>query len=287
MSTRHENGYILTRHWRDTKDGGDIELWLATDSGARRVLVTGQRNVAFVRAAAREQVEALIRNDSGVELASLPMKTLGQEPVLGVYTRGYRAMLNLEKRLGKEGIELLEADIRPDDRYLMERFITASVVVDVEGKADAATLVNPRLKPGEGYRPSLRLVSLDIETSAQGELYSIALEGCGQRQVFMLGNPDAREMHDLDFELAYYEERSQIIVALNSWFRHHDPDVIIGWNLIQFDLRLLQACAEQCGLVLSLGRGGTPIEWRNHNRREGFVFATIPGRLAIDGIEAL
>ena len=287
MSIRQENGYILTRHWRDTRDGGDIELWLATEAGARRILITGQRNVAFVRAAARKQVETLIGNESGVELASLPMKTFAQEPVLGVYTRGYRAMLNLEKRLANAGIKLLEADIRADDRYLMERFITASVVVDVEENGDAATLVNPRLRPGEGYRPSLRLVSLDIETSAQGELYSIALEGCGQRQVFMLGSPGAGEAPDLDFELTYYEERAQIIVALNSWFRHHDPDVIIGWNLVQFDLRLLQASAEQCGLVLALGRGGTPIEWRNHNRREGYLFATIPGRLAIDGIEAL
>lgn len=287
MSIRHENGYILTRHWRDTKDGTDIELWLATASGARRILVTGQRNVAFVRAASRTRVEALIGNDSGVELAPLPMKTFGQEPVLGIYTRGYRAMLNLEKRLAKEGIELLEADIRPDDRYLMERFITASIVVEMEGNGDTATLVNPRLRPGEGYRPSLRQVSLDIETSAQGELYSIALEGCGQRQVFMLGNAVAGEMPDLDFELTYHEERAQLIVALNNWFRHHDPDVIIGWNLIQFDLRLLQASADACGLILTLGRGGTPVEWRNHQRREGYIFATIPGRLAIDGIEAL
>lgn len=285
MNTRLENGYILTRHWRDTKDGVEIELWLATDAGPRRVLVTGQRNVAFVRADAHEQLQAAIGNESDVKCTPLPMKTFAQEPVLGVYTSGYKAMLQLEKRLAAAGVELLEADIRPDDRYLMERFITASVIVEVEG--DAATFLNPRLKPGAGYRPALRFVSLDIETSAHGELYSIALEGCGQRQVFMLGSPGADATDDLDFELSYFAERAQLIVALNSWFRHHDPDVIIGWNLIQFDLRLLQACAEKCGMVLALGRGGTPIEWRNHKRREGYVFATIPGRLAIDGIEAL
>ena len=275
MSTRNENGYILTRNWRDTKDGSEIELWLATESGARRVLVTGQRSVAFAHASARKRIETLIGNDAGVELAPLPMKTLGQEPVLGIYTRGYRAMLAIEKRLAQEGIELLEADIRPDDRYLMERFITASVSVEFDSNNDAATLVNPRLKPGEGYRPALRLVSLDIETSAQGELYSIALEGCGQRQVFMLGTPDTRELPEPDFQLSYYPERAQIIVAINNWFRHHDPDVIIGWNLVQFDLRLLQACADQCGLVLTLGRGGTPVEWRSHNRREGYPVGSL------------
>lgn len=286
MNTRPENGYILTRHWRDTRDGSDVELWVATDSGARRVIVTGQRNAAFFRAYALEQVRKLIGHDSSFELGPLSLKTLGQEPVIGVYTRSYRALMNLEKRLADVGVELLEADIRPDDRYLMERFITAAVVIESE-ESDSAAYLNPRLRPGDTYRPSLRTVSLDIETSATGELYSIALEGCGQRDVFMLGAAPSPSPAEIDFTLTYFEDRSQIIVALNNWFRHHDPDVIIGWNLIQFDLRWLQACADQCGLVLTLGRGGAPIEWRDHRRREGYVFASIPGRIPIDGIEAL
>lgn len=286
MSTPPENGYILTRHWRDTRDGTEIEVWVATEAGARRIVLTGQRNVAFARASALDEIRALIGTDTGVELTPLPLKTFDQEPVVGVYTRAYRALLNLEKRLAESGIELFEADIRPDDRYLMERFITAAVTIENKD-ADSGTYVNPRLRPGDDYRPSLRIVSLDIETSASGEVYSIALEGCGQRQVFMLGSPASDAAAEEDFELTYVDDRSQLIIALNNWFRHHDPDVIIGWNLIQFDLRLLQACADKCGLVLTLGRGGTPIDWRDHRRRDGYVFASIPGRLPIDGIEAL
>jgi DNA polymerase-2 len=286
VNTRREHGYILTRHWRDTRDGSEIELWVATDAGVRRIVITGQRSVAFAPADAEDRIKALIGDDRAVELASLPLKTFGQTPVIGVYTRGYRVMLNLEKRLADAGIELFEADIRPDDRYLMERFITAAIVIESED-ANSGTLLNPRLRPGEGYRPSLRIVSLDIETSASGELYSIALEGCGQRQVFMLGSAGAAAAAPDDFQLTYFDDRSQIIIALNNWFRHHDPDAIIGWNLIQFDLRLLQACADKCALALTLGRGGAPIEWRDHRRREGYVFATIPGRLPIDGIEAM
>lgn len=286
MTTRLENGYILTRHWRDTREGSEIELWVATEAGARRVVITGQRSVAFAPASAKDTILALTGKDAAIELTPLPLKTFDQEPVIGVYTRGYRVMLNLEKRLAEAGIELLEVDVRPDDRYLMERFITAAVVIETE-ESDSGTFLNPRLRPGDVYRPPLRMVSLDIETSATGEVYSIALEGCDQRQVFMLGKPgDGDETPD-DFQLIYFDERPQLIIALNNWFRHHDPDVIIGWNLIQFDLRLLQACADQCELTLTLGRGGTPIEWRNHQRRDGYVFASIPGRLPIDGIEAL
>jgi DNA polymerase-2 len=286
VSTRLEHGYILTRHWRDTRDGSEIELWVATDLGVRRIVVTGQRSVAFARADAADRIKALIGDDPTIELSPLPLKTFGQDPVIGVYTRGYRTLLNLEKRLADAGVELFEADIRPDDRYLMERFITAAIQIESED-ADSGTLLNPRLRPGEGYRPSLSIVSLDIETSALGEVYSVALEGCGQRQVFMLGSAGDTASVEDDFQLTYFDERSQLIMAMNNWFRHHDPDVIIGWNLIQFDLRLLQACADKCGLALTLGRGGAPIEWRDHRRREGYLFAAIPGRLPVDGIEAL
>ncbi|STE52264.1 DNA polymerase II [Escherichia coli] len=49
------------------------------------------------------------------------------------------------------------------------------------------TIVNARLKPHPDYRPPLKWVSIDIETTRHGELYCIGLEGCGQRIVYMLG----------------------------------------------------------------------------------------------------
>jgi DNA polymerase-2 len=287
MTSPGQQAFILTRHWRDTRDGVDLELWLATDQGPRCVLVKAQAAVAFVRESQAGEVEAAIRNDGAFELKPLPLKTLGQDPVRGLYGQSYRAMLRLEKRLAERGITLHEADIRPTDRFLMERFITASVTVEAGEGEDHAVLVNPRLKATDPYRPPLRLVSLDIETSAMGELYSVALEGCGQRQVYMLGAAPEGEAPAFDFTLTYVPDRPALILALNAWFREHDPDAIIGWNLVQFDLRLLQACADQHGLVLALGRSGKPIDWREHGRREGYVFASIPGRLAIDGIEAM
>src|ERR1700730_3660854 len=99
-------------------------------------------------------------------------------------------------------------------------------------------------KPAPGYRPPLRLVSLDIETSAHGELYSIALEGCGQRQVYMLG-PENGDSSTVDFALEYCESGAQMLEKLNAWLATHDPDAIIGWNLVQFDLRMLRQHSEQ------------------------------------------
>jgi len=78
-----------------------------------------------------------------------------------------------------------------------------------------------------------------------------------------------------------------MIERLNDWFETHDPDVIIGWNVIQFDLRVLQKTADDCGRQLLLGRDRQPFAWRTHPGRPGYLFAPTPGRIVIDGIDAL
>jgi len=165
----------------------------------------------------------------------------------------------------------------------MERFITAPVWFG--GTPDASgTLLDAQMKPAPDYRPSLKLVSLDIETTAQGDLYSIALEGCGERQVYMLGPPNNTDA--VDFKLDYCETRAQLLERLNQWLATHDPDAIIGWNLVQFDLRVLHEHAKRLNVPLLLGRGDEPMAWREHGSRNHY-FAAAAGRLIIDGIEAL
>ncbi|OWW19491.1 DNA polymerase II [Noviherbaspirillum denitrificans] len=283
---QHKHGFLLTRHWRDTAAGTEVEVWLATDDGPRRIRLAPQTSVAFIPAAQREQADAALRGERGCELRSLALSDFQRRPVLGLYCRQYRHLLKLEKRLREHGVDVYEADVRPPERYLMERFITAPVQFDGRHDPDGgATLLDGQMKPAQGYRPRLRLVSLDIETSARGDLYSIALEGCGQRQVYMLGpkngNDDVR-----DFDLDYCETRAEILERLNTWLQQHDPDAIIGWNLVQFDLRVLRQHAERTGIPLRLGRDGSDMEWREHTRGQHY-FAGAAGRLIIDGIEAL
>ncbi len=278
-------GFILTRHWRDTAEGCEISFWLATDAGARLVRVPSRPVVAFIPAHERARAEALLRREADVQLSPLALRDFHQRPVLGLYCRQYRRLLDCARLLRDAGLDVYEADIRPPERYLMERFITAPVCFSGKPAGDEG-LTNARLKPAADYRPRLRLVSLDIETNARGDLYSIALEGCGQRQVYMLGpanGPDA----EVDFRLDYCQSRAELLERLNAWLATHDPDAIIGWNLVQFDLRVLHEHAQRLQIPLRLGRGGAEMEWREHGQRRNHFFAAAAGRLLIDGIEAL
>ncbi|HSB98167.1 MAG TPA: DNA polymerase II, partial [Spongiibacteraceae bacterium] len=279
-----QKGFVLTRHWRDTPTGTQVDFWLATDSGARLVRLPPQQSVAFIPLAQREKVITLLKGERDIELRPLSLQDFHHRPVFGLYCRHHRQLMKLEKKLRVAGFDVYEADIRPPERFLMERFITAPV--EFGGTpSDDGVLLDGWLKPAPNYRPTLRLVSLDIETSERGELYSIALEGCGERQVYMLG-PNPGDISAEDFKLDYCENRSKLIERLNEWLARHDPDAIIGWNLVQFDLRVLQEHATELRIPLRLGRGGAEMEWREHQQRN-HGFAAAAGRLIIDGIESL
>ncbi len=285
-------GFILTRNWRDLPDGTKLEYWLATDEGPKKVLLTQQTSVAFLPARHRAAAQASLASLQGLEVKELGLKTFDQQPVLGVYARRFRDLGKLTRALQPLGIPLYEADVRPHDRYLMERFITAGVLVE-GGQREGSTILDGRLKPASGWRPVLKVVSLDIETSATEELYSIALDGAGDRVVFMLGEApvpasvSAPAVSPMDFRLVYCPTRREMIEQLNAWFADHDPDVIVGWSVIQFDLRVLQKTADASSVQLLLGRERRPIAWRPHPGRQGYLFAPMPGRVVVDGIEAL
>ncbi|XGB20971.1 DNA polymerase II [Comamonas thiooxydans] len=286
MLSPERQGFILTRNWRDTPAGVELEYWLATDSGPLKVLLAAQKSVAFVEARHREAVEAQLSPLAGVELRELGLKSFQQEPVLGVYAGSFRQLRRLARTLQQLGIPLLEADVRPHERYLMERFITAGVALQ-GGRTEHAALVNCKLVPAPDFRPVLKVVSLDIETSQHQDLYSIALDGMAERVVFMLGEPTANPVETPGFELIHCTTRKAMIDKLNDWFARNDPDVIIGWNVIQFDLRVLQKTADECATPLLLGRERKPIAWRTHPGKQGYLFAPMPGRVVVDGIEAL
>lgn len=280
LMTPAERGFILSRHWKDTRHGVEVSYWLLTDNQPQKVTVPYQKAIGFLAESKFSRVKHLFDEQPNVSYRLLELTDFQREKVYAIYCHQYRQLQNIEKNCNELGIELLETDIRPSERYLMERFIAASVWFSRNQQGEY------QLKPCEGYRPLVKAVSLDIETSQHGELYSIGLSGCGDNVVFMLG-PEQGPALGSEHRLIYVNSRPQLLHKLNEWLHQYDPDAIIGWNLIQFDLQVLQKHAERYGIPLLFGRQGKKLEWREHGFKQGVFFAAAEGRLIIDGIDAL
>lgn len=209
-------------------------------------------------------------------------------PVLALYFSTQRQLYNAREMLTAADIPIYETDINPIDRFLMERFITGAVQMEVTVTSTTRfiDIENPRVTATQ-YRPRLKCVSLDIETDYAGkQLYSIAVFSDTASQVFMVGNPTDVHAEERCVVKILKDERA-VLENFLQWLDEHDPDVVIGWNVINFDLRVLQLCCDRLGIEFRLGRNRELVGWRKSRDANNRYFATVPGRVVLDGIELM
>ena len=75
--------------------------------------------------------------------------------------------------------------------------------------------------------------------------------------------------------------------AFSDWLAGYDPDVLIGWNVVNFDTWYLQRVADKLGRRLVLGRDRRTVHWRELDDDGERRTAQCPGRVILDGIELL
>lgn len=287
MTAQTFEGFLLTRNWRDTPGGIELEFWFSTAQGPLCALVRGEYSVFFLEESALSQARALLGDVPGLEIRPVKLRSFSMVPVVGLYFRQYRQARRAADQLRDNGFDPLEADINPADRYLMERFVAGSACLygEVRRRGQFLLLEDPAVKAG-AYRPSLKVVSFDIETAMEGlQLYSIAVHGKSaageERQVFMLGEGAQQAF------VTTCNSQEEVLQAFLDWIVAYDPDVLIGWNVVNFDTRYLQRVADHLGRRLLLGRERRPGHWRELDEDGQRYTVQFPGRVILDGIELL
>ncbi len=287
MSSSTENAFLLTRQWRDTADGLELVFWAKAASGAVRIQLDRQEAVGFVE---RGFVDA---EKLGGRARPLELTTLAGAPVDGLYFPSRRALVDARKLLRSGGARLHESDVKPTDRFLMERFVTGGLTVsgEVTEHPTFREYRNPRVESCD-YRPELEVMTIDIETDAVNTLYSISATTSERAHVFLLRSPDwGPQVHgDRIDELAehsIHSDETTLLEEFFAWVAAADPDVLIGWNVIDFDLRFLETRCQQLNLAFALGRGKDRATLLASTGPGGKRVARIPGRPVLDGIDTL
>ncbi|MDC5849063.1 DNA polymerase II [Vibrio europaeus] len=276
-----QNGFVLTRQARDIKGTTQIDLWLSTPEGPTQLLIEGEKTVFFVFQDQLERAKAQTQNLQ-IEWKTLPLKDFALRPVAACYCHSIKQAQSLSDHLKQQEVVVLEDDIRLADRYLMERFIQGSLEFTGVVQNNVSHLRFKQVKCRQGdYTPELKVVSLDIECSEKGVLYSIGLDSPMDSRVIMIGAPQPA-----DTDIQWVSNEKELLLALVDWFNQFDPDVIVGWNVIDFDFRLLHKRAERNQVKLMLGRGKQSSFFRTSNTTQQ-AFISIPGRVVMDGIDTL
>lgn len=294
-------GFLLTRQAQDRYGKICIILWLKTALGAVKLEILDELAVFFVSQSHQDEAVTVL-NEAAIRIEKvevLSLKSFDQQPVSGMYFKSMRDFYAARERLKHHNIKCYEDDLRPDDRFLMERFITANlsyigtpkvvhqVVNNAAKNYTEYTQVKCKTLPFHEADKNivLSMVSVDLECSMKGELYSIGLYVGGNNPhqcVFMIGEPEETELEYIQ----WVESETALLIAFIDWIKQHDPDIMIGWNVINFDFSLFQKRCDLRGIKFSIGRDGSAPYWRkNANSEQKFI--EIAGRVVLDGIDLL
>ena len=280
-------GYILTRQRRD--EGGKHHLIYGGigsgegHEGPFEVHITTHRPLFFVPRTAtlsqqhhQERRRVALTNFSGEAVDALYFKTLS-------------AFFRARKACEKKGIPTYESDIHPEERFLMERFIYGGVEISGPSKLQRGVRIyrDPEMRKGE-IKPDFSLFSLDIETGQQGQLYSIAFHGTRKggdlRHVLMVdkqASPPFLPEPLTEGTLTRFPTEKEVLTAFFEALHAFDPDILIGWHVIGFDLSFLQKKCAAHHVPFRLGRDNQPTEIREI--RKGVYRVEARGRLVVDG----
>jgi DNA polymerase-2 len=283
-------GFILQASYRvgPTQNGSRtpvVHLYGQLENGGGTFLIRDDRQRAhfYIRAADAARASAL----RAPSPKATDQRTFGGEPVCRIEVEVPGDVPALRDRLHDAGIETFEADVRFASRYLIERGIKAGCEIEGDAIPSGGGLTwrfdNPTIRPAD-VTVEPRILSFDIETDPKGtRLLAISLFAPGVDEVLIVDG-SARRMPECATCCATE------VAALDAFcarVESIDPDVITGWNIIDFDLSVLQRIAARVRHPLVLGREPGALRIRKAEGYFGSGQASVPGRIVMDGIDLL
>jgi len=277
-----KNGFLLTAKGVDGRHGHELHFFGKGCDGPFELIFDQTSPVVFI-----PQNTQLPNQLKFKERKSVPLKSFQGEAVDALYFNKLSDIYQL--RDNHSEIRTYEADVRPTERFLMERFIKGVVEFKGESRLENGVHVyrNPLIKAGTGLTEKLSTLSFDIETSRGNDLYSIGLHFCNRgkniQEVFMVGE----DQGTLDEgSLFYFPDEMSCYKAFEKRVQELDPDLFLGWHVVGFDMLFLEKKCASWGIEMRLGRKNSRVIV-NKSQTGSQYFARIDGRVVIDGPPAL
>ncbi len=268
-------GFVLQPTYRIVAGRPEVHLYGTLENGESFLVIDDRaRPYFFVPADRAGAVGGTVRAEP------TDLQALDGTPVARLTVAVPSDVPPLRQRLSAAGVPCYEADIRFAYSYLRDRDLRGTIAIEGAWRPEGRirrVYRNPDLAPAD-YLPSLRVLSLDIETDLKAQaLFAIALAGLGADRVLIVGAGPLRGAECFPDERTLLRRFFEILDEV-------DPDVLTGWNVVDFDLTVLQRLCRRHGIPFRLGRTNDEMTIQ---RDQGFTRearASVPGRMVLDGL---
>lgn len=195
---------------------------------------------------------------------------------------------HLDKLLNHlEGLEIdtYEADLKPYQRFCIDNDILASI--DIEGEYEKGDRVDriydeKSIVKSAACKPKLKILSIDIETDKRGDaLYCIGLYSENYQKSLIVSDNKVDGAQN-------YKTEKECLQAFVDEVNRFDPDVITGWNMIDFDMKYFQDKLRMVKVPFDIGRkAGASVKLRISTSFMKDSSASVVGRQVLDGLNMI
>ncbi|MBI2507875.1 DNA polymerase II [Candidatus Woesearchaeota archaeon] len=211
-------------------------------------------------------------------------KNFGNEKLIKVFTELPQDVPKLRGYLEERSVECYEADVRFAYRFLIDNNIKSAIEIsgeDYEQNEYVDRIYHEPAITAAYLKPSLKVFSIDIETSKNGKkLYSISIFSENFQRSLIVNKKKTKNAVTFKDEESLLEKFKEIIIE-------EDPDVITGWSVIDFDLKFLMEKFKQHKISFVLGRTDQQCKLKIESDFFKTSKSDFQGRLVLDAIGML
>ena len=238
----------------------------------------------------RSEAEAARHLAEGVEWRPAGLATMDGEPCLQALFDTAERRQKARESLAAAGLRTYEADLRIADQFRIERRIHGSLRLRgpiQPGRHVDLVFFDPELEPSD-WQPALAVLSLDIETDLSSG--AVLAAGLSHRDPFREDREEVlyaggllRPGEARDPAIQVFSSEAELLTALARRVRELDPDVLTGWNVVDFDLRFLAERFRLHSLPFRLGRSDEEAAYLPSSEGRASR-ALVPGRQVWDAV---
>jgi DNA polymerase II len=278
-------GFIIYPTYYNQEDKTIVQLFGKLENGESFVASINFEPYFFIKTSDKKKVSKYLNK---FKLDKTILSNFQDSPVLKIMAKNQTDLNKLYEAIHKK-VDTYEADIKPQFRFLMDQDLLGNI--NIEGDYESSERIdrvytNPKISKEDSHSPKLKIASIDIEASNNtNQLICIGIHSDNYQHNFYiapknLSNPPLKNTTLCKSEAECLNKFKSALIKL-------DPDIITGWNVIDFDLKYLQSRFHENHITFDLGRTNEETRIKIQSNFFRSSTAIIPGRVMIDALNLI
>ncbi len=272
-------GFIVYPDYKVVDDRAYVVLYGRLENGESFCTVNYFKPYFYIKKSDLKKAEKL----EDFEVCESGFKNADDEEVVEIVVDVPADVPKVRKSFSENKIKHYEGDIKFPYRFLIDNNINGCV--DISGEYIKENNIDrvynePELKSCV-FKPKLRVLAIDIETDMESkEIYCISMVCDDYKKVFAVSDKKVKNAES-------FKDEEDLLEAFVVKVNELDPDVITGWNVIDFDLKIIYEHCKKHKIDFRIARDESRIKLTIEENFFRESKANVAGRVVLDALHLL